>query len=581
MESQMTSQGLPVVQQSLLVGSAGQEFISRQLAEASNIEESVKTIQARGTLTDKRTRPLLTLLDLLNLTRAQALKGVLQSAKAQLFALLPKLPQHLLMDLLRESFPYIGLLALRDIPLTVLDLVYPVPASFLKQIAADPEIFTDLPIGVQRQVWESDTKLLQMHAMTHMAAYVDDITTVRRAFDMDQFLTLHHDKGTTSVKGQPPSKAQPPSQRTPQEDTLLTHYVVRRQQRVYNASLQRLVNMVGKSQKIYKGLAQLCSRRLKDSQGLVMGMQESALCMLRSQLLMALHDANGADATQQAFDFSQEPCHRLAWTLDACINAKTLDDKRLSSLQSFFAPLDRAPSARSAPLSAPPKKRARSSRMDGDAESQGVPGGDGSKILGDAAMILRDLPALYFFLHQALGRLKVVLDSEGSPSDDGPLVFLTRLMQLACSARMQLREQRFSLPQASPQMMSVVYPALMGALMDAEGRSDPAAVLPEDQVEQLPELVGLLTKDEVVRKITQCFVLERLGLNDLGTAQVILTSLQEALARLSDKAIPEWTPFAITLAQRMVRLVKGGTVGVSHPLWGLILDSLLMRLVLQ
>lgn len=53
----------------------------------------------------------------------------------------------------------------------------------------------------------------------------------------------------------------------------------------------------------------------------------------------------------------------------------------------------------------------------------------------------------------------------------------------------------------------------------------------------------------------------------------------QALARLSDKAIAEWTPFAITLAQRFLRLVKGGVIFVGHPLWGLILDGLLMRLV--
>ena len=70
-------------------------------------------------------------------------------------------------------------------------------------------------------------------------------------------------------------------------------------------ALRRLVEMIGRSQKIYKGLAQLCARRLKDSQGLVTGMQEGALCTLRSQLLMALHDANAAQPTQPPFAFTQ------------------------------------------------------------------------------------------------------------------------------------------------------------------------------------------------------------------------------------------------------------------------------------
>lgn len=63
------------------------------------------------------------------------------------------------MDLLRESFPYIALPDLKDIPLTVLTLVRPVPASFLKQIAADADLFTELPIGVQRQVRPQHCKI--------------------------------------------------------------------------------------------------------------------------------------------------------------------------------------------------------------------------------------------------------------------------------------------------------------------------------------------------------------------------------------------------------------------------------------
>ena len=53
----------------------------------------------------------------------------------------------------------------------------------------------------------------------------------------------------------------------------------------------------------------------------------------------------------------QEPCHRLAWTLGACINDKTLDNKRLLSLQAFFSPLDRTSSRSSLAVAA--KKRPR------------------------------------------------------------------------------------------------------------------------------------------------------------------------------------------------------------------------------
>ena len=45
-----------------------------------------------------------------------------------------------------------GISDLRAIPLAVLDRLQPVPATFLKQLSTDRELFGELPIGVQRQV---------------------------------------------------------------------------------------------------------------------------------------------------------------------------------------------------------------------------------------------------------------------------------------------------------------------------------------------------------------------------------------------------------------------------------------------
>ncbi|MCJ1461801.1 Cofactor of BRCA1 [Pseudocyphellaria aurata] len=366
----------------------------------------------------------------------------------------------------------------------------------------------------------------------------------------------------------------------------------------------------------------------------------------------------------------QDPWYKMAWTLEACINDKGLaaDDKRLQSLKAYFISYDRPPSGAVAParkkqrfyllLERPKLDLRRMARVGslGDAESQGVPSRDSSPALGDAAMCLRDPSALYLLVHQVLRRLHAVIKAEGQPSHDDHLVFLTRLIQLACSARTQLRDNRYSFAPASNEMMSVVYPCLIDCLIDAEDRPDPSAVVPgqhlalcqsgpdlstwsaclklarhhvlpamsmlvigtaccftnetcasplalpasscsiwteqrvepskawwlaEEEVdgEQIRELVTLLTKEEVVRKVTQGLALERLGLSDLATAQVVLTALQQALDKTSDKALAEWAPFAATLAQRMVRLVKGGRVAAGSPLWLLIVDRLLLRLI--
>ena len=41
----------------------------------------------------------------------------------------------------------------------------------------------------------------------------------------------------------------------------------------------------------------------------------------------------------------QEPCHQLAWTLDACINDKKLGARRLDTLRIALQPYDRPASS--------------------------------------------------------------------------------------------------------------------------------------------------------------------------------------------------------------------------------------------
>ena len=95
---------------------------------------------------------------------AEAHKHVLDAAKARLLARVEAATPGQLLALLSASFPFVGLPALRDVPLAALGRLHPVPAAFLKQLAADRDLFADLPAGVRRQVWELDRGLLAAHA---------------------------------------------------------------------------------------------------------------------------------------------------------------------------------------------------------------------------------------------------------------------------------------------------------------------------------------------------------------------------------------------------------------------------------
>jgi len=102
--------------------------------------------------------------------------------------------------------------------------------------------------------------------------------------------------------------------------------LARRNLRNGSAALRRLTAMVDHSQVVYRGIVDLCIARYRDSEAQFVGMKEAALCALRSQLLMSLHDAGETGIC------ASEPCYKLAWTLDACLKDKTFDHKRLKEL---------------------------------------------------------------------------------------------------------------------------------------------------------------------------------------------------------------------------------------------------------
>jgi hypothetical protein len=53
----------------------------------------------------------------------------------------------------------------------------------------------------------------------------------------------------------------------------------------------------------------------------------------------------------------------------------------------------------------------------------------------------------------------------------------------------------------------------------------------------------------------------------------------QALERMSERALPEFAPFAATLAQRLTKLVSAGQLVPNQPLWELAVDRFLVLAV--
>jgi negative elongation factor B len=445
-----------------LVGNVGQEYVQSALSTSDPVT-AIRDIQARGALADPRCRPLLGALDALGLSRAEAHRLVVQRAAEELLARVAALPPDRLLRLLEATFPFIGISDLRAVPLAVLDRLNPVPASFLKQLAVDRELFWELPAGVQRQAWQLDRGLLQAHALPLVAAYTYETATAMQALNMDETLP---ESGGAPAAGAAPARpataprlgggsAGGPGAGAPRPPRPPLPHLARRNLRAGSAALRRLTAMVGRSEAVYRGVVDLCVARFRSGGGgACVGMQESALCALRSQLLMSLHDHGEAGICAGEGSF-----HKLAWTLDACLKDGRLDPRRLKELAAFFAPLDvAAPLAAARYQPAPAARAARAPRAarpaperDNDAESAGAPGGASAagapqRELGDAGMALRDPAPFHLLLRQVVRRLEKCVEEAAVPRDDRELAFLTRLLALAVECRGLLRDRHFHFP---------------------------------------------------------------------------------------------------------------------------------------
>ena len=87
----------------------------------------------------------------------------------------------------------------------------------------------------------------------------------------------------------------------------------------------------------------------------------------------------------------QEPCHKLAWILDACCKDQNLDERRLKELSAFFLPYRHLKHHKHHKR---PREWETGSMANSDSEEP-------QKVLAEAGMVLREPCTLHLIIHQA------------------------------------------------------------------------------------------------------------------------------------------------------------------------------------
>ena len=378
----------------VLVGGEGGDFVAQTLSTAEDVGEAITRVQESGALSAdaSEVEPLLGLLGQLGMTRAEVYRSVLDDALAQLAERIKVMPQGTLLSLLDASFRYVTIEELRAVPLAVLERLKPVPSSYLKQISRDVELFRRLPVEVQRQCWELKGMLLRRHATPCLLAYGEETATTMRNLDLDLVLSpLNREEGWCVY---PPGAAPPGSE--PHGASRAVPGLPRRSLRRASASVQRLRRMVGDSKRLYLGVVALCRAHYAEH-------GVAAVCSLRSQLLMALHDDERTDLC------ASDRVHRLAWLADACARDRCLDGRRAAEMSAIVKQLDfdsKAGEREAAKAKRAAAAKAEKERRAGGAGTAATRGGTRSKGLAPLKVTF------------GLGKKKAEKDVERAADDD-------------------------------------------------------------------------------------------------------------------------------------------------------------------
>lgn len=482
-----------------LVGTVGQDFIQSMLAK--NPKDAIDAIQHKASFRNPRCQPLLGLLDQLGLERRESHQYVVKMAMADLLEKIPHLSPDKMVGLLEETFPFIGIPELRAVPLAVLDKLYPIPVNFVKQLAMDNEVFWALPARVQRQIWGLDKKLLQMHALSLINAYKYEMATWMQTLNMDVGL-------------EEPSHPQ----------------LSRKMLRKGSSSLASLTSMVGSDPRLYKCITEIFTMRFDDrDSSIYVGMKESSLCACKTQLLMSLQEKGEAAvcATDRMLS--------LVWALESCVRDKHINEDRLKEIDGFLKQAERAEVhrvvARSETIkSAKGPKAMHGLHVEDDAESAGLPGPAAQKSinreLGEASMCLRDPPAFHLIVHEIIQSIEDCVVQEGLPRDNARLCRLTKVLCVAIESKFMFREDKFEYLDPDPPLIDTLYPYLVGFVLDAKlmemNEHDLLIRQSEAMADAHKEVVFMMIRSEVARKVIQIFSLEKLATQDLWMAESLL-----------------------------------------------------------
>eukprot|EP00002_Diphylleia_rotans_P001365 TRINITY_DN10762_c0_g1_i1.p1 TRINITY_DN10762_c0_g1~~TRINITY_DN10762_c0_g1_i1.p1 ORF type:complete len:568 (+),score=136.99 TRINITY_DN10762_c0_g1_i1:188-1891(+) len=227
-------------------------------------------------------------LELQGLDFNQQYMSLLVTLKQEMVAKIPTMAVDVMTKLLEQTFPYVLMDEIQEIPITILKNLPEIPRPYAQFIASHQRLYEVCPVEVKRSVWLLDEKLFSSEVYPLIQSYLSEAT------------------------------------QTFTENYMLHNATMRPQARREKIPiLKELAKRIGSRITIY----QMFVNYLKT---LYSTNPAQGICSLRKDVLMTFHDLGFVDVCNQDRTFL------LAWRLDACSVDNLIDERRIKELNSYF-----------------------------------------------------------------------------------------------------------------------------------------------------------------------------------------------------------------------------------------------------
>ena len=414
--------------------------------------------------------PALSLLECLGVDRAQALAGLADCARAKIIGQLPVLPPRRVMALVSESFAHIDRPELRPVAIAALEHAPQLPAPVIEELYGPKrDLLETLPLPVRQRVWEAEQPQKKLFLKETHAQII--VLTAEGA--------AHFARAALCETAEVPP----------------------RQRRAESSALQRLVELVGPCEPLYRAVRELYQETFNQTGKLD---EKLVIAGMRCDLLMAVRELD--DARRPVLEW--DPSHQLVCCLDAALREGKLEPRALQIMLAHAVaagvpratPIGRAGAPEPAPLPAPP---------DAFFEQAAA---SASLARAEVATALGSLPCVQLLARTAFARLEELVGRCVVPAADELMVELAQLLSVAANSsllgnsKLSIDVARWSATIVEKYTLRVALPLLAEALADdrmhlmrarhaertgaggaATGRTEEAAPLPAEFAAVVPK----------------------------------------------------------------------------------------------